>query len=73
MSFFSCVVRQKKKIDKNKNKMENELEKKQDVCQCPECQKREAEHQAAEEFGLAVLIALMPIMTLTLFGNIGLL
>ncbi len=44
-----------------------------DECKCPECQRRAEEHEESEAFGLAVLIALVPIMTLTLFGHIGLL
>ncbi|MFA7319236.1 MAG: hypothetical protein WC022_01425 [Parcubacteria group bacterium] len=44
-----------------------------DICECPVCQRRAEEHRESEEFGLAVLIALVPIMTLTLFGHIGLL
>ena len=57
--------------------METERSMKEDTsqedCGCPECEKRAEEHREAEEFGLAVLIALMPVLTLTLFGNIGLL
>ncbi len=39
-------------------------------CSCPECARREAEFQEAEELNFAVLIALMPIMVITLFSNI---
>jgi len=53
--------------------MEKEMTLEKDNCPCPECEKRAEEHAESETFGLAVLIALMPIMTLTLFGNIGLL
>jgi len=42
-------------------------------CKCPECEKREIEEQKSEEIGLAFLIALMPIITMTLFSNMGLL
>jgi len=39
---------------------------------CPHCQKR-AKHEAqSEEFNFAVLIALVPLMVFTLFGQIGL-
>ncbi len=53
--------------------MENGKTMQEDDCQCPECARRAEEHVESETFGLAVLIALMPIMTLTLFGHIGLL
>lgn len=43
----------------------------QEKCGCPECERREAEHQEAEELNFAVLIALMPIMVITLFSNMG--
>jgi len=42
-------------------------------CNCPECEKRAREHQESEDLNFAVLIALVPVMVLTLFGNIGLL
>jgi hypothetical protein len=39
---------------------------------CPHCAKK-AKHEAqSEEFNLAVLIALVPLMVFTLFGQIGL-
>jgi len=50
--------------------MENENEKENT---CPVCEKREREYQEAEEFNFAILIALVPLLTLTLFSNIGLL
>ena len=59
--------------DKNKNKMDKEMSIEKDVCKCPECEKRALEHEESEGFGLAVLVALMPIMTLTLFGQMGIL
>ncbi|NTW13555.1 MAG: hypothetical protein HGA31_00800 [Candidatus Moranbacteria bacterium] len=37
--------------------------------QCTECSKRAAD----EEIAFAFLLALMPVITLTLFGNMGLL
>jgi len=42
------------------------------MCQCPECDKREAEHKQKEEMNLAVLVALMPMLTLTVFNMLGL-
>lgn len=41
-------------------------------CNCPECEKRAQEHARNEEAGLAILIMLMPVMTLTLLSNAGL-
>lgn len=42
------------------------------ICECPECGKRAEELRQSEEIGLAFLIALMPLMTITLFSNMGL-
>jgi len=42
-------------------------------CKCPQCEKRDIDDQESEEIGLAFLIALMPIITLTIFSNMGLL
>lgn len=39
---------------------------------CPECAKRDEEARAAEEIGTAILVALMPLLSITLFGNMGL-
>ena len=39
---------------------------------CPHCEKRAADMARAEEINLAVLIALVPVMTLTLFNGLGL-
>jgi hypothetical protein len=39
---------------------------------CPECQKRKEAHEQAEEAGLQILVALMPLLTITFFGNLGL-
>jgi len=41
-------------------------------CDCPDCEKRAQEHARSEEMGLAILIMLMPVMTLTLLSNAGL-
>ena len=48
------------------------MEKEKTQCTCPECLKREKEYNEMEEINLAVLIALVPVLTITLFGNIGL-
>ena len=39
---------------------------------CPHCAKRHKEEAQAEEFNFAVLIALVPLMVFTLFGQVGL-
>ncbi len=39
---------------------------------CPHCAKRAREEARNDEIGLAVLIMLMPIMTITLLSNAGL-
>ncbi|MFA4817902.1 MAG: hypothetical protein WC608_04250 [Parcubacteria group bacterium] len=39
---------------------------------CPECVKRDEETKAADEIGMAILVALMPLLSITLFGNMGL-
>jgi len=41
-------------------------------CSCPECEKREQEQKESNELNFAVLVALMPVLTLTLFGSVGL-
>jgi hypothetical protein len=40
---------------------------------CPDCEKRALEIQKAEEMAFAFLVALVPLMTITLFSNMGLL
>lgn len=50
--------------------METETKKK--VCKCPECERREMEKTESDELNLAILIALVPAMTITLFSNLGL-
>jgi len=39
---------------------------------CPECERREAKIARSEEISLAILIALVPAMTLALFNGMGL-
>ena len=41
-------------------------------CNCPDCDKRLQLEQEAEEVAMAILIALVPMMTLALFNNLGL-
>jgi hypothetical protein len=40
---------------------------------CPECQTRARKDRANEELALAFLLSIVPAITLTLFGNMGLL
>jgi hypothetical protein len=39
---------------------------------CPHCDKRAKDEAQQHEFNFAVLIALVPLMVFTLFGQIGL-
>ncbi len=39
---------------------------------CTHCRAREEDRQVAEELNLAILIALVPALTLTLLSNMGL-
>jgi hypothetical protein len=39
---------------------------------CPECEKRKEEHEKSERAGMEVLVALMPLLTITFFSNLGL-
>ncbi len=47
-----------------KNKMESE--------KCPHCEARKKEAKSSEEFSLAVLISLVPMIVFVLFGQVGL-
>jgi hypothetical protein len=49
--------------------MNNESEK--DVCECPECRKRQEEQVETESMNLAILLALMPALTITFLSNAG--
>ena len=40
---------------------------------CPECQARNEKDRANDEIALAFLLSLVPAITLTLFGSMGLL
>lgn len=51
---------------KNKNMEENK-----EVCQCPECLKREQEKAESENMNFAILLALMPALTITFLSNAG--
>jgi hypothetical protein len=39
---------------------------------CPHCAVKQEEERQAEEFNLAVLLSLVPLMAFTLFGQMGL-
>jgi len=41
-------------------------------CPCPHCERRETEEKEAEEMNFAVLVALVPVLTITLFNTVGL-
>jgi len=41
-------------------------------CACPHCETRKKEEKASEEFSLAVLVSLVPMLVFTLFGQVGL-
>lgn len=47
--------------------MENEKK----VCECPECKKREEEGAESETMNFAILLALMPALTITFLSNAG--
>jgi len=47
------------------------MEKIEKKCSCPVCKERMEEEKQAEEIGLAFLIALMPLMTITVFSSLG--
>jgi hypothetical protein len=40
--------------------------------ECPHCVEKVQEEMRSDEMGLAILIMLMPAMTLTVFSNLGL-
>ncbi|MFZ2975993.1 MAG: hypothetical protein WA055_05210 [Candidatus Moraniibacteriota bacterium] len=42
-------------------------------CKCPTCEKREMEELEANEMNFAILVALVPVLTITLFNTVGLL
>lgn len=45
----------------------------QKECKCPQCVKREEEEKQAEEMNMAVLVALVPMLVMTLFFQVGIL
>lgn len=49
------------------------MEETKECGDCPHCRKREEDEKANEEMTLAVLVALIPMLVLTLFGQVGIL
>lgn len=47
------------------------MEESKKACTCEHCAKRMQEDQENEEMNFAVLIALVPLLTMTLFSNMG--
>jgi hypothetical protein len=45
----------------------------QKECKCPHCAAREEEARENDEMGMAVLVALVPMLVMTLFSQIGIL
>lgn len=39
---------------------------------CPHCEAKKVQEQSHEEFSLAVLLSLIPMLVFTLFGQMGL-
>lgn len=42
------------------------------TCPCPECEKRKEELKKSEQAGMEILVALMPLLTITFLSNLGL-
>lgn len=42
------------------------------VAKCPHCEAKRKKELESEEFNLSVLIAMVPLMVFTLFGQMGL-
>ncbi|NTU66369.1 MAG: hypothetical protein HGB08_00430 [Candidatus Moranbacteria bacterium] len=50
-----------------------EKEKMQEApCECPECKRRAEAEKEHEEMNFAILLALVPALVITFFGNAGL-
>ncbi len=57
-------------LGKNKN-MKEVQEEQTEACPCPDCAKRALEHKEAEIMNFAILLALMPALTITFLSNAG--
>jgi hypothetical protein len=44
-----------------------------EMCNCPQCEARAAQDMEVEEMNFAILVALVPVLTITLFSTMGLL
>ncbi len=42
-----------------------------EACSCPDCVKRALEHKESETMNFAILLALMPALTITFLSNAG--
>lgn len=51
--------------------MEGVKEEQKEICSCPVCEKRAHEHKEAEITNFAILLALMPALTITFLSNAG--
>ncbi len=40
---------------------------------CPECERKKQEEKQTEEMNMAVLVALVPMLVMTLFSQVGIL
>ena len=40
--------------------------------QCPHCEAKKRQEEAHEEFSMAILLSLVPMLVFTLFGQMGL-
>jgi len=47
------------------------MENKKEECTCKECLKRAAEEAESELMNFAILLALMPALTITFLSNVG--
>jgi hypothetical protein len=57
--FFALIIKKNKKMEEPK-------------CACSKCVEREEKEKASEEMALSVLLAFIPMLVITLFGQIGL-
>lgn len=55
---------------KTKN-MEQDIVQEEKTCHCPECEKRELEAQESETMNFAILLALMPAVTISFLNTAG--
>jgi hypothetical protein len=58
--FFALLIIKNKKMEEPK------------ACECPKCQEREEKEKLSEEMNMAILLAFVPMLVITLFGQVGL-